>query len=68
MSPQLITMLNGLPHRWSYVFHRPDADPIESLDDFRSLLRSTQKSGAELAEPENTEPQLQDAPPLQGDP
>jgi integrase len=38
MSPQLITMLNGLPHRWSYVFHRPDADPIESLDDFRRVF------------------------------
>ena len=27
ISPQLMTMLNGLPHRWPYVLHRPDADP-----------------------------------------
>jgi hypothetical protein len=35
LSSRLVAMLNALQHNSRYVFHRPDADPTESLDDFR---------------------------------
>jgi integrase len=46
ISPQLMTMLGGLPHRWVYVFHRPEADPIESLDDFRRVFSDQRRKVA----------------------
>jgi hypothetical protein len=35
LSSRLVAVLNVLQHNCPYVFHRPDADPTESLDDFR---------------------------------
>jgi integrase len=35
LSDRLMSMLNALPHNSVYLFHRPDSDPLESLDDFR---------------------------------
>jgi integrase len=46
ISPQLMTMLNGQPHRWPYVFHRPEADPVESLDDFRRVFSDQRRKVA----------------------
>jgi integrase len=46
ISGQLMVMLSGLPHRWPYVFHRPEADPIESLDDFRRALSDQRRKVA----------------------
>jgi len=43
ISPQLITMLGGLPHRWPYIFHRPDADPRSDLSTFASKKRNSRK-------------------------
>jgi len=34
-SHQLLAMLNALPKDWSTVFHRPDTNPIDSLEWFR---------------------------------
>jgi len=35
VSHQLLAMLNALQKDWSMIFHRPDIDPIDSLEWFR---------------------------------
>lgn len=39
-------MLNALPHNSPYVFHHPEADPIESLDDFRRTFSDQRRKVA----------------------
>jgi integrase len=46
ISVQLMAMLNGFPHRCPYVCHRPEADPIESLDDFRRTFSDQRRKVA----------------------
>jgi integrase len=46
ISPRLMMMLNGLPHRWPYIFHRSEADPVESLDDFRRVFTDQRRKVA----------------------
>jgi integrase len=50
ISGQLMVMLSGLPHRWPYVFHRPDADPRSDLSTFASKKRNSRKwNGSDMA-------------------
>jgi len=52
MSNQLLAMLNTLPREWTMVFHRPDIDPIDSLEWFRrTFLNQRREIAKKLQNP-----------------
>jgi len=46
ISEQLVAMLERMQHKWDYVFHDPNREPIKSLDDFRRTFIRQRSSKA----------------------